>query len=217
MIIEKPPLGALAHADFNLEEEYGYFLERLQTHLEEDLVEHFGVKGMKWGVRKERAQTLKSLADGDIVRTTKNGDEFTLSPNPPTKIHKTLAALSQSYANNYANGAYLFIKDKDGKKIGQANFWNDKKDPDAVYLNFITVKKSARGLGYATATLHAAEEHSRKAGKKRMVLEVPGNAPDARHIYEKMGFKVTREATAAEAKSDLMWGGLTSMEKKLDD
>lgn len=180
----------------------------------EEALEHFGVKGMRWGVRKERAANLQPLIQGEITRTTKNGDQFTLSSKPPNKIAKALAAASESYATKFGQTAYLSIKDKDGKKVGEANFWH--KDKDTVYLNWITVKGSARGLGYASAALKAAEEHSRAAGKKKMVLEVPGNAPDARHIYEKMGFNVTKEPTAKEAKNDPMWGGLTSMEKKLD-
>lgn len=183
----------------------------------EEALAHFGVKGMRWGVRKDRAQNLKSMITEDITRTTANGDQFTLSPNPPSKLHKALAFASKNYAEKYGAGAYLSIKDKDGKKIGSANFWNKKDEPDTVYLNWITVKGSARGKGYASAVLRAAEEHSRANGKKRMVLEVPGNAPDARHIYEKMGFKVTKAPTAKEAAADPMWGGLTHMEKRLDN
>jgi ribosomal protein S18 acetylase RimI-like enzyme len=47
-----------------------------------------------------------------------------------------------------------------------------------------------------------------------VTLEVPGNSPDARHIYTKLGFKVVKEATAKEIKNDPVWGGLTDM--KLD-
>jgi RimJ/RimL family protein N-acetyltransferase len=181
-----------------------------------EALEHFGVKGMHWGVRKERAAGLQDLTKGHpITQKTKNGDQLTLVPNSPTKINKTLALLSQSYADNYAQGASLTIRDKEGKKVGDANFWYDKKDRDSVYLNWITINKHARGNGYASAVLKAAEDHSRKAGKKQMKLEVPGNAPDARHIYERMGFIATHEPTAKEAKNDPVWGGLTHMEKKL--
>lgn len=184
----------------------------------EAALEHFGVKGMKWGVRKERAANLQPLISPDkpIERTTKNGDKFTLTQNPPNKLNKALAAVSKSYATKFGNSAYLDIKDSSGKTVGTANFWHKEDQPDTVYLNWITVDKSARGKGYASAVLKAAEDHSRAAGKKRMVLEVPGNAPDARHIYEKMGFVVTHEATKKE-RSDPVWGGLTHMEKKLDD
>lgn len=183
---------------------------------EEYIVEHYGVKGMHWGVRKERARNLQgAIPPGGIERTTANGDKFTLLQKPPSKLNRALAAASQSYANNYGTQAYLAIHDKDGKKVGEANFWYDEKDKDSVYLNWISVKKSARGQGYATAVLKAAEEHSRAKGKKTMKLEVPGISPDARHIYERMGFKVTHEPTESEAKADSVWGGLTHMEKKL--
>lgn len=187
----------------------------------EEAIAHYGVKGMKWGVRKERAQGLHGLIEGEIVRTTSNGDRFTLSAAPPGKIQKALAAASESYAKNFATQAYMSIKDKDGKKVGEVNFWNDKDDKDTVYMNWITVDESARGRGYASAVMAAAEEHSRVAGKKRMTLEVPSFSPDARHIYEKQGFKVTKEADPREKdpKSkmyDPVWGGLTHMEKKLD-
>lgn len=179
-----------------------------------EALEHFGVKGMKWGVRKERAKNLQDLTKGEsITRTTKNGDEFTLTPKPTTTMDKTLAAVSTSYANKYGESAHMTITDKSGKKIGTANFWHDQKQKDAVYLNWITINKHARGNGYASAVLRAAEDHSRSMGKKRMLLEVPGNAPDARHIYEKMGFNATH---TSGSKNDI-WGGLTHMEKRLDD
>lgn len=179
-----------------------------------DELVHFGTKGMKWGVRKERASNLEGLMKaGTITRTTKNGDQFTLTQNPPSKLHKALAFASKSYAENFKTGAYLHIKDKNGNKIGEANFWH--QDKDTVYLNNIEVKKSARGRGYASEILKAAEDHSRSVGKKKMVLSVPGNSPDARHIYEKMGFEVTRVPTKKEIEKDLYFGGLTDMEKKL--
>lgn len=175
---------------------------------------HHGVKGQKWGVRRDRARNLQGVVGHDtITRTTKNGDEFTLKQNPPSKITKALATASKNYADQYGRSAMLTVKDKGGKTIGSAIFWH--KDKDTVYLNWITVHKSARGKGYASAILAAAEEHSRAAGKKKMILDVPGNAPDARHIYEGMGFKVVHEPTAKEAKKDPIWGGLTSMEKQL--
>jgi len=183
----------------------------------EEALEHFGIKGMKWGVRKTdqpKSEAAGLLKGASVTRTTKNGDEFTISQTPPNWLQKALAKASPTYREQFNDSAYLSIKDKNGKKIGAANFWN--KGPDTVYLNWITINKHARGNGYASAVLKSAEDHSRAAGKKQMVLEVPGNAPDARHIYEGMGFKVTKEPTAKEAKADPLWGGLTHMEKKLD-
>lgn len=77
-----------------------------------------------------------------------------------------------------------------------------------INLNWITIDKSSRGNGYASAALSAAKEFGKATGVKKMTLEVPGNAPDARHIYEKLGFKVIKEAD----RIDPVWGGLTEME-----
>jgi len=175
----------------------------------EEALEHFGVKGMHWGVRKNSPPSapLTGFGPDKIVRKTANGDEFTLERTSVTPLHKGLARLSKNYRDSYNNGASMTIKDKDGNKIGNANFW--KKSDDELYLNWIDVKKSARGQGYATEVLKAAEELGGSKGFKKMTLEVPGNSPDARHIYENLGFKVVKEDIDPK---DPIWGGLTSME-----
>lgn len=51
---------------------------------------------------------------------------------------------------------------------------------------------------------------SKKNGNKQITLEVPGNSPDARHIYEKNGFVAGKSIS-----EDDVWGGLTKMKRKL--
>lgn len=178
---------------------------------EEDYLEHFGVKGQKWGViNSKRAANLHGLVQKPIVRKTANGDTLTLSPNPTNKLHRAIASLSGKYASNYKKQSYLNITDKNGKKIGDASLWvkGEGKNKE-LYLNWIQIDKSARGNGYASVILKSAATHGKAKGFKRLVLEVPGNAPDARHIYDKMGFKVTGK-TSGNAQD--IWGGLTEME-----
>lgn len=176
----------------------------------EDHLEHHGIKGQKWGVRRSRAENLHGLVSSTITRKTKEGHTLTISPDPPNKFVKLMAAASGRYAKNYEKTSYLSIHDEHGKKIGHASLWlRGKEKNKELYLNWIEIDKSARGKGYATTILKAAEIHGKKMGLKRMVLDVPGRAPDAEHIYSKMGFKPTGKRSG---NSKDMWGGLTEME-----
>jgi ribosomal protein S18 acetylase RimI-like enzyme len=191
----------------NLEKEFGSFLDLLEEHLNSEELLHYGVKGMRWGVRKERrpAPELKGLGPDSITRKTASGEEITISRNMPNALHRFLGRHSQKYREDYAKGAFLTIKNKDGKSVGDAIV--EKKSKDELYLLWLGIKKSERGKGYATAVMKAAEEFGRKEGFKKLTLEVPGNAKDAEHIYSKLGFKVTKQVVEGG-----VWGGLTEME-----
>lgn len=186
---------ALTQEDYNLEREYGWILDGIENYVSnnaDEFLAHFGVKGMRWGVRKSSPPSdLVGLGPSQVVRTMANGDKLTLAKNPPNLMNRSLARLSPNYRESYNKGAFLTIRDKTGAKVGDANLW--KKNDDELYLNWIGIKSTERGKGYASAALKAAEDFGSQAGYKKMTLEVPGNAPDARHIYEKLGFKVVKE------------------------
>lgn len=192
----------------NLEEIYGSFLDKVIENLDNDLL-HYGVKGMKWGQRKSDSNLI-GLGPDTITRTTKSGDTVTLAKAPPTLISKGLAKISKRYVESYNNGAFFDIKNREGKRVGEASVY---KKGDELYLNWIGVNAKHRGQGYATAILTAARDFGQEAGLKRMTLEVPGNSPDARHIYTKLGFQVTEEARSTHD----YWGGLTSMVYEFDE
>lgn len=178
--------------------------------IEEALI-HFGVKGMKWGVRKKNSpQMTSALGEFELTRKTSRGETITVSSNPPTNLHKALFRVSSKYRENYKKSACMSIKDSSGKKIGDAVV--HKTSDTELNLVWISINKTARGNGYATAVLSGAKEQAAKKGFKKLTLEVPGISPDARHIYEKMGFKVTKEASEEDRLNDPTWGGLTEME-----
>ena len=203
--------------DFNLEQDYGSFVDLVFDYVSkipEDELLHYGTKGMKWGVRKDiltGKTPLKTLGPDSITRITARGESITISKVPTHAAHRVIAAMSSKYKEAYENGASLSIKNADGKEVGFAMV--DKRKDGDFYLNWLGINAKDRGKGYATAVLDAAAEFGKAEGFKKMTLEVPGNAPDARHIYEKLGFKVTHEQVDPK---DPTWGGLTSMEYVFD-
>lgn len=178
-------------------------------------LEHYGVKGMKWGVRKSetakddtfraRYKSLRSRELRSYSATTKSGETVTATETREWKIGSAISALSPKLYKDLLDGANVDFT-VDGRRVGDGSF--QKRSDDEMYLNWIGVKPSERGKGYASAMFDAGLSYSRDQGVKKLTLEVPGNAPDARHIYEKRGFKASGPM---EGSADDIWGGLTPM------
>ena len=79
-------------------------------------------------------------------------------------------------------------------------------------IHWIDIEKEHRGHKYATTVLLYIIDKYAKKGYKEFHLEVPGNAPDARHIYEKIGFRCTGKIREEHNNS---WNGLSEMILKL--
>ena len=75
---------------------------------------------------------------------------------------------------------------------------------------WVEIKNKYSGRGYAQEVMNWVINFARNLGYKYLSLEVPGNSPNARHIYNKLGFKET-----GRYEYDDYWGGLTWMKKKL--
>lgn len=86
---------------------------------------------------------------------------------------------------------------------------------DELNLPWLGIRSKERGHGYAQAVMDAAVEYGKSKGYKVITLEVPGDSPDARHIYEKKGFVATKVLSTPE--EDFIWGGLTKMEYRIKD
>lgn len=174
-----------------------------------DALAHFGIKGMRWGVRKQEnlgVPVPKNLVEKSITKTTKNGDVFTLSPQPTPALSRFINRYSVRARTNTANSSFMDIKDKSGKPIGALQIYRKKKDE--VNVIWVDIDQSSRGKGYATAVMKSVQEIAKNDGAKKVTLEVPGISPDARHVYEKLGFKVTKNPK----RTTDIWGGLTEME-----
>ena len=165
-------------------------------------IKHYGVKGQKWGVRKD---------DVAFRRKLKNGGELVVTKDPPAGLQKLFSKISPSYREGMTKIHNFTLRDSDGKKVGDASFIEDS--PTSLNLMWIGVKSNARGQGYASAAMSGVVKYAKDKGLEKLTLEVPGNSPDALHIYEKFGFKKVDNVTDPE--DDMFWGGLTSMELNL--
>jgi GNAT superfamily N-acetyltransferase len=178
---------------------------------EDEYLAHYGVLGMKWGVR--RAQRKEPLKIKDKTESTsiktKTGETIILDGEKTPGLAKFLAKYSSGIRKNLENTDSFLIKDSNGEEIGSMELF--KESSNELNVVWVEVSDKHRGKGYATAAMIAAIKIAEKRKMHKVTLEVPGTSPDARHIYEKLGFKPV--STLGNVND--VWGGLTVMEKHL--
>lgn len=152
---------------------------------------HHGVKGQKWGVRK------------------KSKSRVTLSEVPDNAIIKAHKKLSKKYREEAHKNHSYDLRNSEGKKIGTLDVYDESKD--SMNVVWLGVNKKYRGQGYATDAMKQVIDLANKKKVSQVTLEVPGDSPDAHHIYKKLGFKDDKKISS----DDDIWGGLTSMKKEL--
>ena len=187
---------------------------------EETYLAHHGIKGQKWGIRNGppypinnnfRKTLGKSLDEQlSLNAITRNGETISILEDKKTRIARLLAKGSKALNERVLNTKCFTIKTSD-RRIGDVQIFQESNESvNGVWLG---IDKKYRGKGYAQAALMEVIDECRRRGYKEFTLEVPGNAPDARHIYEKIGFVAGEQITTPD--EDFYWGGLTKMRLKL--
>jgi ribosomal protein S18 acetylase RimI-like enzyme len=181
------------------------------TQTPEEFLAHYGVKGMRWGkhrIKSEPSVKAKKQTESRSIKL-RNGSKLELAGQKTPLLARTLAALSPKMAKRINDSENFTLKSPSGEKVGDMFLY--KKKADEMNVVWVEVKEKHRGQGYASGAMRAAVEMAKQQGLKKVTLEVPGASPDARHIYEKMGFKTGKQITS----SNDMWGGLTEMQLDL--
>lgn len=178
----------------------------------DDFLAHYGVPGMRWGKRngKDRtiAEQVKRQTDSHTT-TMKNGEKLILSGDRTPPLARALAKLSPRMRQKLNDSHSFTLKTSKGDSVGE--MFLHKKAADELNVVWVEVSDEHRGKGYATAAMRSAIDVAKKQNLKKITLEVPGHSPDARHIYEKLGFKAGKQLSG----SNDIWGGLTKMELQL--
>lgn len=174
----------------------------------DDVIEHYGVKGMKWGVRRSDEElsrsrkasgsdstSKKSLRDqywdespgAKMTRVvSKTGEKITVEKQRPPALAVVVGRLTgQSPPNSVSS---MVIRNSSGKKVGQFQIWLD--DPQTVRGEWLTIKKDSQGQGYSRAAIEGLlKAASKDPNIKTVKAQVPRDAKAAQHIYGSLGFK----------------------------
>ncbi|WP_157986742.1 GNAT family N-acetyltransferase [Chitinophaga alhagiae] len=78
-------------------------------------------------------------------------------------------------------------------QLGHAYLPGDETGPGEYYLDSIAVAPASQGKGIGRQLIYAAEDKARAQGHPRTGLLVSDGNPDARRLYERLGYTV-REA-----------------------
>lgn len=193
---------------------------------------HHGIKGQKWGVRRfqnkdgsltpagekrygdnnptdqtPKQETKKSNSIDGAKVYSKHGVEVSLQKQPTSLIAKAIGKLSKKSREYQEKSDFMDVK-VGGKTVGDLQLY--REDKKSINVVWVSINEGHEGQGYGKAVMQAVVDHAKKQGLDKVTLEVPGVSPNARHIYESLGFEATKVLSENDA-----WGGLTAMELKL--
>lgn len=158
--------------------------------------------------RESKPKETKKLNSIDGTKVySKHGVEVSLQKQPTSLIAKAIGKISKKSREYQEKSDFMDVK-VGGKTVGDLQLY--REDKKSINVVWVSINEGHEGQGYGKAVMQAVVDHAKKQGLDRVTLEVPGVSPNARHIYESLGFEATKVLSEQDA-----WGGLTAMELKL--
>lgn len=151
---------------------------------------HYGVLGMKWGVRK-----AKNKKNTSTIKT-KSGETLSITEKKNGRF------IAKNSKNRKVGTFYL-----DENAYGRKEVGINRKDK-ALHIDWLSVSKKHEGKGYGQAMMKYIDQYAKNKKYDSITSEVVGVSPNMKHILEKNGHK-----SYGQVKSEL-WGDLTVMEKR---
>jgi ribosomal protein S18 acetylase RimI-like enzyme len=98
----------------------------------------------------------------------------------------------------YTNLSFWELTKRRGFTTGLAAYFvgsilmSEKAKSDELYVASIAVSPNSRGLGVGSVLMDAMEEFAVAEQKKQLRLHVIDENPEARRLYERLGYKVVK-------------------------
>lgn len=145
----------------------------------------------------------------DFSAISRSGNRIDLKVNKGGIIGKFLGKISKRLREEQGKSTNLDVY-VNNENVGEVQLYS-KPNNQELNVVWIEIFDEYNGNGYSQSVLETIIKLAKEKGFKKITLEVPGISPNARHIYEKLGFKDSNPGKILGKRGDY-WDGLTEME-----
>ena len=186
---------AFRNLDAHAREEMRAMLSGLQPRAQSRLIEAMEIIQELLGARPDRRSPflLRPHQPGDMGWVVnRHGVLYAQEYGWDEQFEAIVASIVAKFIQNYdAKRERCWIAEKDGEPVGSVFLVSRSKR--VAQLRLLLVEPRARGLGIGEQLVFECLRFARQVGYRKMMLWTNAGLDAARHIYEKMGFRLVDE------------------------